>query len=59
MLHNSGVLAVEYSVSGDHEHMSLALKRMELASDEVMNQLEILGSEIFREIVKFTPSDNP
>lgn len=59
MLHNSGVLAIEYSVSGDHDHMSLALKRMELASDEVMNQLEILGSEIFREIVKVTPGDYP
>lgn len=59
MLHNSGVLAIEYSISGDHEHMSLALKRMEQASDEVMNQLEILGNEIFREVVKFTPGDNP
>lgn len=58
-LHNSGVLAIEYSISGDHEHMSLALKRMEQASDEVMNQLEILGNEIFREVVKFTPGDNP
>ncbi|POT60131.1 hypothetical protein C3432_01700 [Citrobacter amalonaticus] len=50
MLHDSGVLALEYSQSGEHELMSLALKRMEQASDEVMNQLEILGVDMFREL---------
>ncbi|ECF6016353.1 hypothetical protein QG25_003460 [Salmonella enterica subsp. salamae] len=50
-LHNSGMLALEYFVSGKYEHMSHALATMEHASEDVMKNLEVFSDDIFRQLV--------